>query len=88
MQATIQLTAPGTLIVPVGSQTIGSTDTYGGISISVEFEYDYSQFDDPDSPAFEHQADIIRVDTNRTITIDRNRTCISEPGRHSHEKET
>lgn len=50
-------------------------------------DYDYAPFADPDAPAFEFIADVVRVAADGSTSIDRGITCISSPGRTSREKE-
>ncbi|QIG61910.1 hypothetical protein HWD07_gp100 [Gordonia phage John316] len=68
----------GPIIIPLGSALVGSSHP----EFSIQFEYDYGPFINPDAPAFEFLADRLEVDG----TITRNLECISYPGRYTVEK--
>ena len=86
---TLTVQAPGTLIVPIGSQVTDAysvTDTAVALDVDVA-DYDYEPFADPRAPEFEFVADIIRIHADHTTNTDRAVPCISSPGRHSREKD-
>ena len=71
------------MAVPLGSEVATIPGTFNGeeVDVSLLAEHDYEPFSNPYSPAFEFQGDVIRIDPSGNMTIDRDVTCISSPGR-------
>ncbi|AXH70426.1 hypothetical protein HOT75_gp038 [Gordonia phage Daredevil] len=76
----------GMVILPRGFTVLLTSPGDTAVVVTVHASYDYDSFDDPSAPAFEFQADTLTVSTSGDISITRDVTCISLPGRITQQK--
>ena len=79
----ITLPIPGKIVIPLGSSAGAWRIEQGYGVFRMSAEYDYEPFEDTEAPAFDFQADVVRVASNGEFSVEQNVTCQSLPGRRS-----
>ena len=79
----ITLPIPGKMVIPMECSATEWRVEQGYGVFRIQGEYDYSPFEDVEAPAFDFQADVVRVGSNGEFRVDHDVTCTSLPGRKS-----